>query len=92
MFSFTAMHAPLSDRTNQANTQPLNNTKKKWARLLREVGESDNGSDMEIQENRRPILEPSEQAIKKKKRVGALGGRNNKNSQVVAGIQHHQSQ
>ena len=56
------------------------------------MGESDNGSDMEIQENRRPILEPSEQAIKKKKRVGALGGRNNENSQVVAGIQHHQSQ
>ena len=66
--------------------------KKKWARLLREVGEFDNGSNMEIQENRRPDLEPSEQAVKKKKRVGVLGGGNKENSQVVSGIQHHQSQ
>lgn len=48
MFSFTAMQAPLSDITIQVDTQPLNNTKKKRVRLLCEVGESDNGSDMEI--------------------------------------------
>ena len=29
MFSFTAMQAPLSNITNQVDTQPLNNTKKK---------------------------------------------------------------
>ena len=66
--------------------------KKKWARLLREVGESDNGSAMEIQENRRPELEPSEHAVKKKKRVDSLGGGKKENSQMVAGIQHHQLQ
>ena len=41
MFSFTAMQAPLSDITNQADTQPLNNTQKKgrdccvrWGNLI----------------------------------------------------------
>nr|POF21773.1 hypothetical protein CFP56_55854 [Quercus suber] len=77
--------APLSDMSNQAASQPLNTTKKKWARLLREVGESDNGSDMEIQENKRPDLEPSEQAVKKKKRVSAVGGGNKENSQDYFG-------
>nr|POF04426.1 putative cyclin-d7-1 [Quercus suber] len=81
MFSFNAMQAPLSDMSNQAASQPLNTTKKKWARLLREVGKSDNGSDMEIQENRRPDLESSEQAVRKKKRVSAVGGGNKENSQ-----------
>ena len=60
--------------------------------MLREVGESDNGSAMEIQENRHPELEPSEHAVKKKKRVDSLGGGKKENSQVVAGIQHHQLQ
>ena len=50
------------------------------------MGESDNGCDMEIQGNRRPELEPSEQVVKKKKRVSAVGGGNKENSQVVAGI------
>ena len=86
MFSFNAMYSPLSDITNQAATQPPQSMKKKWVRLLREVGEFDNGSNMEIQENRRPDLEPSEQAVKKKKRVGVLGGGNKENSQVVSGI------
>ena len=86
MFSFNATQSPLTDITNQVATQPLNSARKKWARLLREVGESDNGCDMEIQGNRRPELEPSEQAVKKKKRVSAVGGGNKENSQVVAGI------
>ena len=56
------------------------------------MGESNNGSSREIQENRRPDLEPSEHAVKKKKRVDALGGGKKESSQVVAGIQHHQLQ
>ena len=34
MFSFTAMQAPLSDITNQAVTQPLNNAKKKMGETV----------------------------------------------------------
>ena len=53
MFSFNAATQPGSHTT-------FTEHEKKWARLLREVGEFDNGSNMEIQENRRPDLEPSE--------------------------------
>ena len=52
------------------------------------MGESNNGSDMEIQENRHLELElePSELAVKKKKRVSAMGGGYKENSQVVASL------
>lgn len=72
--------------------QPLKSSKKKWTKLLREVGETNTSSNMEIQESRRPGLESSDLSVTKKKRVNAMGGGYNENIQVVAGLQYHQPQ
>ena len=53
------------------------------------VGENNDSTDMEVQENRRPVLELSEQSIQKKKRVCAVGGFYSENIQVNVGCQHH---
>ena len=50
IFSFSAKQSPLADITNRAATEPLKSFKQKWSQLLREVGEPDSSSDMEILE------------------------------------------
>nr|POE60780.1 peroxidase 43 [Quercus suber] len=69
IFSFGATQTPLADITNRVVSQPLKSSKKKWTKLLREVGESDSSSDMETSESRRPELETVDLTIRKKKRV-----------------------
>ncbi|KAK7850329.1 peroxidase 43 [Quercus suber] len=54
IFSFGATQTPLADITNRVVSQPLKSSKKKWTKLLREVGESDSSSDMETSESRQP--------------------------------------
>ena len=89
LFSFNAKTTPLSDITNQATTQPRNGSKKKWSKLEREVGENNDSTDMEVQENRRPVVELSKQSFQKKKQVCAVGGFYSENIQVNVGCQHH---
>lgn len=72
-FSFNAKKSPLAYTTNQVAIQPLNSSKKKWVKLLREVGETNTCNDMEIQDSRCPELELSDLSVKKKKRVSAVG-------------------
>ena len=52
VFSFSAKQSPLVDITNRATTESQKSSKQKWSRLLREVGEPDSSSDMEILESR----------------------------------------
>ena len=72
--------------------QHLKSTKKKWTKLLREVGETDSSSDMETSESRRPKLETVDLTVRKKKRDSLVVKVGKENNQVVAGSQHHQSQ
>nr|POE88860.1 hypothetical protein CFP56_37397 [Quercus suber] len=72
IFSFGVTQTPLADITNRVATQPLKSSKKKWTKLMREVGESDSSSDMETSESRRPELETVDLTIRKKKRVSAV--------------------
>ena len=65
---------------------PLKSSKKKWTKLLREVGETNTSSNMEIQESRQPGLESSDLSVTKKKSVNAMGGGYNENIQVVVGL------
>ena len=78
-FSFGATQTPLADKTNRVATRPLKSSKKKWTKLLREVGESDSSLDMETSERRQPELETVDLTIRKKKRVSAVskGGKEN---------------
>ena len=91
-FSFGATQTPLADITNRVDTQLLKSSKKKWTKLLREVGEFDSSLDMETSERRQPELETVDLTIRKKKRVSAVSKGGKENNQVVAGSQHHQSQ
>ena len=91
-FSFGATQTPLADITNRLATQPLTSSKKKWTKLLREVGESNSNSDMETVESRQPDLETVDLTIRKKKKVCVVSKGGNENNQVVAGFQHHRSQ
>ena len=91
-FSFGAIQTPLADITNRLATQPLTSSKKKWTKLLREIGESNSSSDMETVESRRPDLETVDLTIRKKKKVCVVSKGGNENNQVVAGFQHHRSQ
>ena len=92
IFSFGASQTPLADITNTVAMQPLKSTKKKWTKLLREVGETDSSSDMETSESRRPELETVDLTVRKKKRDSLVVKVGKENNQVVAGSQHHQSQ
>ena len=71
-FSFGATQTLLVDITNRLASQPLTSSKKKWTKLLREVGESDSSSNMETLESRQPELEAVDLTIRKKKRVSVV--------------------
>nr|POF05710.1 hypothetical protein CFP56_39798 [Quercus suber] len=69
VFSFSAKQSPLVDITNRAATESLKSSKQKWSRLLREVGEPNSSSNMEILESRRSEPETLDLTVRKKKRV-----------------------
>ena len=80
IFSFGASQTPLADITNRVAMQPLKSTKKKWTKLLREVGETDSSLNMETSESRRLELETVDLTVRKKKRdslVVKVGKENN---------------
>ena len=65
--------------------QHLKSTKKKWTKLLREVGETDSSSDMETLESRRLELETVDLTVRKKKRDSLVVKVGKENNQVVVG-------
>lgn len=85
-FSFNAKKSPLADITNQAATQPLKSSKKKWTKLLHEVEDSNTSFDIVIQESRRPGLETSDLPARKKKWINSVSDGYKENILVVAGL------
>lgn len=85
-FSFNAKKSPLADITNQAATQPLKSSKKKWTKLLHEVEDSNTSFDIVIQESRRPGLETSDLPARKKKWINLVSDGYKENILVVAGL------
>ena len=81
----------MNDITNRLNSECPMDSAKKWKQLACAVGNSGESMIMFNDEDRRPVLEITDERVLKKKRVAKGGMDNKENFQVATEIQHQRS-